>query len=280
MAEMKKTRKPGSFVCRIRTKEGSRKWVEVTVNPIFDSATGDLKELLTALRDVDERVRSDEAIAQNARQKEILLREIHTRVKNNFAILISLMELQKESSGREGLSRALTDLQLRVRTMSLVHEQLYVSENVRKVNLRLYLLTLVQIISRSYTKEHISLEVNLEEFHCDIELALPVGLIVNELLTNAFKYAFPGKTSGTIRVSLEPYQGEKPGEAAQKGLWILSVKDNGIGLPEFFTSEPRSGMGSQIVRILVDQIEAWLEVLNRDGACFNLVFSEYYKSHA
>ena len=273
MEEMKKTRKPGNLLYRAITKDGKKKWVEVTLNPLFDQETGELREFLSTLRDVDERIKSEEVIAQNARQKEILLREIHTRVKNNFAVLISLMDLQKESTRNADLSLSLTELQLRVRTMSLVHEQLYSDKNIRKVQLHNYLMTLVTIISNAYEKERITLETHFQECYSDLELALPIGLIVNELLTNAFKYAFPGKTTGTIKVSLETCDGEKGVGQNAEDLWLLKVCDNGIGLPEFYSSEPKSGMGSQIIRILVDQIEARLEVINRSGACFSLIFS-------
>ncbi|MEI6456001.1 MAG: histidine kinase dimerization/phosphoacceptor domain -containing protein [bacterium] len=269
---MKNTRAPGNLLYRIIAKDGTIKWVDVTINPIFDPDTGELKELLSTLRDVSERVLHEEAIAQNARQKEILLREIHTRVKNNFAVLISLMDLQKESAEDPGLSLSLTDLQLRVRTMSLVHEQLYISENIRSVQLHQYLSTLVNIISNAYEKERITLQTDFRECLCDIEMALPLGLIVNELLTNAFKYAFPGNTSGTVQVSLEPFSRAESQAEEEEDLWVLKVCDDGIGLPEFFTTEPTQGMGSQIVRILVNQIEAKLTVVNRHGACFTLVF--------
>jgi PAS domain S-box-containing protein len=274
---MKKTRAPGNLLYRIITKDGQIKWVDVTINPIFDPETGELKELLSTLRDVNERVFHEEAIAQNARQKEILLREIHTRVKNNFAVLISLMDIQKDSAANPGLSHSLTDLQLRVRTMSLVHEQLYINDNINSVQLHQYLLTLVNIISNAYEKKRIVLHTDFHECFCDIEMALPLGLIVNELLTNAFKYAFPGNISGMVYVTLEPFKGDETDAEAQEDLWVLKVCDNGIGLPEFFTAEPTHGMGSQIVRILVDQIEAKLTVVNNHGACFTLTFSNSQK---
>lgn len=273
LKSMIRSKKPGHLTYRVIRKDGKKIWIETNVNPIFDPQTGELKEFLSVLRNISERKYHEVAIAENARQKEILLREIHHRVKNNFAVLISLMDIQKEIDHEKILNQSLTDLQLRVRTMSLVHEQLYFTDNIRKVQLGQYLLTLVNIISNAYEKNNITLNTNIKECLTDIELALPLGLIVNELLTNAFKYAFPGNMSGNIQVTLQPSTDKEKDQIPEETLWKLTVSDDGIGLPEFFTMDPKSGMGSQIIRILVNQIEAQLEIENRQGASFNLIFS-------
>jgi len=277
IASMIRAKEPMYFTYRIITKDEKKIWVEANANPVFDPKTGEFKEILSVVRNVSDRKIHEEAIAENARQKEILLREIHNRVKNNFAILISLMDIQKEIGNDRLLNLSLTDLQLRVRTMSLVHEQLYITDNIRKVQLGQYIMTLVNIISNAFNKKQIILHCNIGDCLSDIELALPLGLIVNELLTNAFKYAFPGNMSGNVWVTLKPSNGDGNDQNIEYNIWVLTVRDDGIGLPEFFTKDPKSGMGSQIIRILVNQIEGQLDIVNKHGAGFNLVFSNAYK---
>jgi len=276
-ASMIRSKEPGQFIYKIIPKDGKKLWVEANINPFFDPKTGQVKEFLAMLRNITEQKFHEETIAENERQKEILLKEIHNRVKNNFAILISLMDLQKEIGHENALNRSMTELQLRVRTMSLVHEQLYITDNIRKVQLDQYLMTLVKIIVNAYEKSRITLHLEINECLIDIGLALPLGLIVNELLTNAFKYAFPGKMSGNIRVTLHPFIRDEEQKNSEKTLWKLTVSDDGIGLPEFYTMDPKSGMGSQIIRILVDQIEANLDIVSQQGANFTLTFSNIFK---
>jgi len=274
---MIRSKEPGHFIYRIIPKDGNKLWIETNVNPFFDQKTGEVKEFLCVLRDISEQKHHEEAIAKNERQKEILLREIHNRVKNNFAVLISLMDIQKEIGQEILLSQSMIELQLRVRTMSLVHEQLYMMDNLRKVQLDQYLLTLINIISNAYKNNRITIDTDLNECFSDIELALPLGLIVNELLTNVFKYAFPGNMSGNVRVTLQRSIRDEEHQSSGETIWELTVSDNGIGLPEFYTDDPKSGMGSQIIRILVDQIEAQLDVVNRQGANFTLTFSNLFE---
>jgi two-component sensor histidine kinase len=174
------------------------------------------------------------------------------------------MNMQRDQSDNTELSSSLTDLQLRVRTMSLVHEQLYQTKEISTIPFDNYLYHLSLIISSSFNNERIQLVTVVQPCKVAIEMALPLGLIINELITNAYKYAFPGNREGTIRVSLTPENEEK---------FCISICDDGVGLPADFTMNNTSSMGSQIVGILVEQIEAVLEVTSNGGACFRIMFS-------
>lgn len=270
-AEMALTKLPIQFTYKAVRKDGSVFWAESVANPIVNDRTGELKEMITVVRDVSIRKKHEEELAENARQKEILLREIHHRVKNNFAIMASLMNMQKDISADSQLNQALSELQLRVRTMSLVHEQLYQKDNIHDIPLGEYLQNLANIISGAFNNQKVSLHTEIENGMVNIELALPLGLIVNELLTNSYKYAFPDNREGSIiiRLKLMP---DKSSPIQEKQKWDLTIQDDGVGLPPAFVMDADAGMGSQIVKILVEQIEASLEVGPGPGTLFRIQF--------
>lgn len=263
--EMVKSRVPARFQYKAKRKEQPSFWAESYVNPLFDEKSGELKEMISVVRDITERKRGEEARAENARQKELLLHEIHNRVKNNFAILTSLMTMQRERIPDTVFGRAISDLQLRVRTMSLVHEQLYESEGISAISFNNYLYNLAMIVTNAYKNERITLITNITPCELPIEMVMPLGLIVNELLTNAYKYAFPGNRTGVLKVELLP---------AGEDRWELIIEDNGIGLPDGFFDEKSRSMGMQIVHILVEQIEATLGIGSENGSRFRIIFSK------
>lgn len=254
---------PGNFVFTAERKNGLRFWAEARVNPVIDNASGKLSEVIAVIRDYSEQKHSEEFLTQNARQKELLLSEIHNRIKNNFAILASLVSLVTLNRPDLEYANAFRELQLRIRTMALVHERLYKSTHINVIQLDLYLRNLCTIIAGSYGSPDISLETSLDPVPIPIETALPVGLIINELIINAYKYAFPSNTRGIITIGLQ-----KSGA----GIVTISVHDNGIGLPEHYHQETENSMGSQIVNLLVQQIEGELKVTSDSGTCFRIEF--------
>ncbi|MCX6304732.1 MAG: PAS domain S-box protein [Bacteroidetes bacterium] len=264
LLEMLRSKSSTRYIYKVLRKDGSTFWAEANINPIMNHATHDVKNLITVVRDISERMKHEEELSENSRQKEYLLREIHNRVKNNFAILVSLMNMQRDQSANPELSSSLTDLQLRVRTMSLVHEQLYQTQEISTIPFDNYLHHLALIISTSFNNNRIQLQTEIHPCNVAIEMALPLGLIINELITNAYKYAFPGDRTGKIWVRLLPENEDK---------FCISISDDGVGLPPDFTMNTTQSMGSQIVGILVEQIEAILEVSSNEGACFRILFS-------
>ena len=264
LLEMYRTKQATRYIYKVLRKDGSVFWAEANINPILDPVTNEVKDLITVVRDISERMKHEEELAENARQKEYLLREIHNRVKNNFTILISLMNMQRDQSRDTELNRSLTDLQLRVRTMSLVHEHLYQTQEISTIPFDNYLQHLSLIISSSFSNDRICLQTDIRPCQLAIEMALPMGLIINELITNVYKYAFPGNQTGNLWINLLP---------EDEGKYSISIRDDGIGLPEDFTMKTTQSMGTQIVEILIQQLEAKLEVTNNGGACFRILFS-------
>lgn len=268
--DMVRTNKPSRFRYIAKRKDQPSFWAESYVNPLFDDHSGEMNGMISVVRDISERKKTEEAIAENARQKEILLREIHNRVKNNFAVLVSLMNMQRELIADPVFNRSLADLQLRVRTMSLVHEQLYESHGINAIPFGDYLINLTSIVANAYQNERISIETDIDPCDLSIEMVMPLGLIVNELLTNAYKYAFPGDSRGTIRVELHHIGHQQ---------WELRIEDNGIGLSADFFNEKSRSMGMQIVHILIQQIEATLGIGGEHGTRFRIVFTTINDHH-
>ncbi|MEI7664037.1 MAG: histidine kinase dimerization/phosphoacceptor domain -containing protein, partial [Bacteroidota bacterium] len=264
LVEMFRSKKTTRYIYKALRKDGTVFWAEANINPLLDEETHEVKDLISVVRDISERMKHGEELAENARQKEYLLREIHNRVKNNFTILTSLMNMQRDESGDSELNRSLTDLQLRVRTMSLVHEQLYKNQEISTIPFDNYLQNLTMVISSAFNNNRIDLKTEIHPCQVDIEVALPLGLIINELITNAYKYAFPGNNTGTLWVRLLP---------DTEGKFTISIHDDGIGLPPDFSMQNTRSMGTQIVQILIQQVEAKLEVSNIKGASFRILFS-------
>ncbi len=245
-------------------KSGTTVWVESIMNPVLDLETGEIREIISVVRDISILKKHEEDLENNARQKEFLLREIHNRVKNNFSILISLMAMQLDKSADTTLGSSLKDLQLRVRTMSLVHEHLYHTQKIDYISFDDYLVRLAFNVANSFNNDRIKLKTEIHHCIVPIELAMPLGLIVNELITNSYKYAFPGLSSGMVRVSLSP---------EDENGYCLSVGDDGIGLPEGFSIKGAASMGSQIIRLLLEQIEARMDITSNNGSTFEVHFS-------
>lgn len=262
---------PAKFTFRTKRKDGTYFWVESHVNPIFDSMTNQLMELISVHRDVSDRMDQEDSLMENAGQKELLIREIHHRTKNNFATLISLMNLQAEQTPNDELIAILTDLRFRVRTMSILHEQLYRSKNILNLSLEGYLCNLSNVIVQAYNIKGIHVHVSIEDCYFEIESALPLGLIINELLTNSFKYAFPDGKNGNIWVEFRTLKSKEKLAYRKEFVWILRVKDDGVGLPATFDIKNFSSLGLQIISILNKNLHGELIVEGTHGASFTIL---------
>lgn len=225
------------------------------------------KTLIQAtMRDVTERKRSEELIRASLQEKEVLLKEIHHRVKNNFQIIISLINLQSGNIRDPDLLKLFTESTNRIRAMALVHEKLYQSENISKINFASYIKTIAEeLYSYTITSVRPHLDIDAEDILLDIDQAIPCGLIVNELLTNALKYAFPKNDSAnSITVSLH---------TAPAGSVTITVRDNGIGLPKEIDPRQISTLGFQLVTVLIDQISGAYRIERDGGTAWTITFS-------
>lgn len=222
--------------------------------------------------DITERKKTEEQIKKNLAEKEILLKEIHHRVKNNLQIISSLLFLQSQTIKEKEYEAVFRDSQSRVRSIALVHEKLYQTDDLANIDFAEYVKNLTEFIRKSYRlyKGEIEIRFELESIFVPINMAVPLGLIMNELLTNSFKYAFPdGGGSDTknkyIMIKFSSIGNEK---------LTLSVSDNGVGLPDDFNPEESKSLGLKLVNTLVRQINGSLSINKKDDTTFTIGFSK------
>jgi len=244
-------------------------YAEVRKVPVFKDHK--VVQVLTIVRDQSRQHEINELKAKNIQQKEVMLREIHHRVKNNLAIVISLLSLQLQNNKNPEFIRIIQDIEMRIRSMALIHEHLYRSENLDRIPLATYLRSLSSIVSQTFSGKDILINSDLDEMDVSIETALPIGLITNEILTNAYKYAFSGDAHGQIELMLKSQSGDD---------CTLTIKDNGIGFPAGFTFGNTKSLGLFIVKLLVEQLDGSIEVLGGAGSTFiirfrNLIFVKH-----
>jgi len=216
--------------------------------------------------DITERKQAREKIEASLREKEILLREVHHRVKNNMQVISSLFNLQSQYIKDIRSSEIFRNCQNRVRSMALIHERLYQAEDLAKVDIEEYVQSLISHLFSSYgiSPEAVSLSIDIKNVFLDISTAIPCGLIINELVSNSLKHAFPDKRKGEIRIFLKPIE-EKEVE--------LTVSDNGIGLPEEEDLKKTDSLGLHLVNILAkDQLHGTVEVDRSSGTKFVIRF--------
>jgi PAS domain S-box-containing protein len=221
--------------------------------------------ILAVARDISVRKKTEEQLRASLQEKEVLLKEIHHRVKNNLQVISSLLYLQSQSVGDETMLGMFQDSQNRIRSMALVHERLYMSTDLNRIDMDGYLRDLVTGLVRSMCPlgSPITVVTSAENIFLNIETAIPCGLIVNELVTNALKYAFPPRAEGEISVRIAPGGSSR---------YVLTVRDNGIGLPEHVSVEGTKSLGLHLVSILAAQLEGAVETSRREGTMFTVTF--------
>lgn len=247
-----------------RHQDGSEFPVEIGLNPI-DTPEGTM--VLASIVDMSERRRAQQRIENALAEKTVLLNEVHHRVKNNLQLVSSLLNLQALHATDPQLRAILGESQSRVRAMALTHQLLYERKDYSRIDLGDYLNRLVQLLIGSYreTGKQIAVHKILPEHpqYLDFERTIPCGLMVNELVTNAYKHAFAGMQGGEIRIELQTRGDEIE----------LSVADNGVGLPAGFDMANVTSLGLQLVPLLADQIGGQLAIEGHPGCCVTLRFA-------
>jgi PAS domain S-box-containing protein len=238
--------------------------VEVTGAPIYDE-NGDILYAVAIYRNIMERKKAEEKIRASLNEKELLLKEIHHRVKNNLQIIISLLNLQSQTLADPKVQEVLKDSQERIRAMALIHEKLYKSTDLATIEFSDYVRNLVDRLLRTYAMRPgaVSLKLELEDIRLGIDEAIPCGLIVNELVTNSLVHAFLGDREGKILVTLRPEGGN---------MGYLVVADDGVGLPEGLDFRHTTSLGLQVVCTLVDQLDGSIELDRSKGTEFRIRF--------
>ncbi|WP_420582974.1 tetratricopeptide repeat-containing sensor histidine kinase [Reichenbachiella sp.] len=196
-------------------------------------------------------------------EREVLLKEIHHRVKNNLQVISSLLSMQSRKMKDSDAKVAVKEGQSRIKSMSLIHQKLYSEGNLSRINMKEYIDDLSGFLFKSYkTDAQIQQYVEAEDISLDVDTAVPLGLIINELISNALKYAFEPEEEGQVSIKLHKNQ----------ETYELKVADTGKGLPEGF--DKKQSMGMRLVHILVDQLDADLQIDQSNGLLFTIVFSD------
>jgi PAS domain S-box-containing protein len=251
-----------------RRKDGSEFPVEISLSYVAEGRTGAAVAFISdiSLREKSERERAamvhrlESALAE----KTVLLQEVHHRVKNNLAVIGSLLAMQADAIGEGAASQALIESKQRVQSMALIHEHLYGTENLKRVRIDEYAEKLTAELCSTYAPETgVLVSVEAEPIELSIEHAIPTGLILNELVSNALKYAFPDHRNGTIVVAIK---------RLRKGLIAASVFDDGAGLPESFDWRNATSLGLKIVQILTRQLGGDIELDCARGTEFRFTF--------
>ena len=249
---------------RYLRKDNSVAWVNVNMTVIRDAAGQPVRTMAT-IEDITERRRLDEELRSSLAEQTTLLKEVHHRVKNNLQVVISLLNLQARHLKHPAALTAMRDTQARIRSMALLHEALHRQGTAARVNAAVYLPHLCASLSQAYLPQggRIKLHHHILPIELNLDQATPCGLIVNELVSNAFKHAFPNDRSGQITVSMSP---------AGQGQVLLTVADDGQGLPADHESNESTSLGMNLVGQLARQIGATLEFKSAPGTIVELHF--------
>ncbi|MBN3880264.1 PAS domain S-box protein [Nostoc sp. JL23] len=245
-------------------KDGTPFWCSATASVFEHPEYGSV--LVAIHQDITEQKQAEEKIKASLKEKEVLLKEIHHRVKNNLGIVSSLLQMQCRRTQDPVVTAILRDSQNRIASIALVHEKLYRSEDLADIDFAQYIPDLTTHLFDSYnvSSSQIKLNIQVDNASLDIETAIPCGLIINELVSNALKYAFVGNRGGKIEVKF--YQ------KSESNL-ILIIKDNGVGLPENFDSKKTKTLGITLVQGLVKQLRGKLEIDSQQGTEFKITFT-------
>ncbi|MDI6790809.1 MAG: histidine kinase dimerization/phosphoacceptor domain -containing protein [Thermodesulfobacteriota bacterium] len=219
------------------------------------------------LRDITDRKRAEEQIRASLREKEVLLKEIHHRVKNNLQVISSLLKLQSQYMQDKRDVEVFKESQNRIKSMALVHEKLYQSKDLASINFHEYVSLLVNGLFRSYgvNTDKIALKTDIEDIMLGVDIAIPCGLIINELVSNSLKYAFPENKEGEIKITLR---------TSDESAMALTVADNGIGMPGDLDLTNSGSLGLKLVKILTDQIDGQIDLDRSEGTKFRIDFKK------
>jgi PAS domain S-box-containing protein len=253
-----------SGVVQGRRKDCSEFLVEVSISVVLNDQ-GEPVALVGVARDITERVQAEERIRSSLKEKEVMLKEIHHRVKNNLQVISSLLNLQSAQEQNPAILAALKESQGRVRSMALVHEELYRSNDLADINMDSYVRKLTANLFFAYQSAttRVVLDIDVRDVYLPVDTAIPCGLIINELISNSLKYAFKKRQKGLVTVRFD-----HDGPA-----YRLVVSDDGVGLPKDLDIENTESLGLQLVGTLAKQLRGAIEVDRTTGTSFTLEFA-------
>lgn len=245
-------------------KRGFGIWLEIFLNPIFDNENN-VCEVSLVLHDITTKKENEVELRNSLKEKEILLKEVHHRVKNNLQVISSILNLQSNFVSDKNILAVLEESRNRVRSMAIIHENLYKNSNFSSIDFTRYVreLTLTLIDSYRYsTTIQVSLTYDLEEIELTLDQAIPCGLIINEIITNSMKYAFTDRTEGNIFLQMK----------ANERKLEIQISDDGKGIPSEYNLISSDSLGIQLINTLIEQLDGELIVNHSEGLKYLIIF--------
>jgi len=263
---IKNTIDNGHFV-KLETERSKRNGINIEVSLIghkIDNGDNNASSY-HIYRDITERKQNDESIKNALLEKEMLLKEIHHRVKNNLQIVSSLLYLQTKSLKDKNIINIFLESQNRVKSIALIHEKLYQSTNLSRIDFERYLRVFIPHLFQTFGKTdgNVSYKIKASNIFLSTDTAIPCGLIVNEIVTNSLKYAFSNETNGEISIELIYHNNNNV---------TMIIKDDGSGIPENISFSNAKTLGLQIISILVKQLSGTVEINNQKGTTYKITF--------
>jgi PAS domain S-box-containing protein len=251
--------RPQQFEMTVRNKDNKLLWYQVFAHRVEldDSQEEKYEEVSCIAYDITARKEVDQQVLDALKEKEILLQEVHHRVKNNLQVISSMLNLQKRFVDDRGLLHVLEEAQNRISTMSYIHESLYRNTDFSRISFAQYLKQVTANLLSSYARKEtvITLNEKLGDVTLSLKQAIPCGLIVNELVSNALKHAFVGRSEGVLRLVVE----------TEEDKIHIEISDDGVGLPDDFNFETHDSLGAYLVQALTDQLDGELTVQSEKG---------------
>jgi PAS domain S-box-containing protein len=269
MVQIKKGKVVEHFETVRKRKDGTLVDIWLAISPIKDS-NGEIIAASAAARDISARKRIEqeksrlfEELTQSLNEKNVLLQEVYHRVKNNLQVISSLLELRARYIKDPLQAAAFKESVARIRAMSLVHERLYKTKGLDRIELSSYLRSLMEQLIQTYTADKtIGVKVTGDHLDIGLDIAVPLGLISNELITNSIKHAFDGQDTGEIRVDVK----------TEDGTAVIRITDTGVGLPESIDFQKSETFGFRIVKLIIRQLKGTVDVVRNDGTSFVIKF--------
>lgn len=258
---------------RFTLPNGTTTWVYGQAIPEIDK-NGVVVGYVGTITDITERKKFEDQISSSLKEKDVLLKEIHHRVKNNMQVITSLLRLQSERIEDKQLHDIFLESQNRIKSMALIHEELYISKDLTSIEFYHITRNLISSIMRSYEIGPGRITVNMtgNEVLLDVNKAVPCGLIINELVSNSLNHAFPEGKKGELKISMCKVEGPSLADGQMRSKMELIISDNGVGLPEDMDFKSTKTLGLELINTLVQQLNGTIELNRTKGAEFKIVF--------
>lgn len=254
----------GRYEIQVSTKSGERLWMHLSSSPVLN-AHNEVVGSMVVHSDITYRKMAEFELQGSLKEKEMLIKEVHHRVKNNLQVISSLLSLQSSTVDNDLANAILRESQNRIKSMAAIHEKLYQSKNLSSIDFQDYTEDIVHQLGISYgtDKENVRIVADVRGIYLGVDTAVPCGLILNELVSNSLKYAFPEQEEGEIKIHFRK---------CSSGQYVLKVSDNGIGFPESVDFRDTTSLGLQLVTTLTEQLDGEIELHRQQGTCFSIRF--------